>query len=92
MTNSVFTMISSYTKNKVSSDDYKTIVSITKQAASKASEAINESEQNLVSWFKDQGVIVQEVNKQPFVDAIQPLLNSQDNGFTAEQLAELEAL
>lgn len=92
MTNSVFTMISSYTKNKVSSDDYKTIVSITNQAASKASEAINESEQNLVSWFKDQGVIVQEVNKQPFVDAIQPLLNSQDNGFTAEQLAELEAL
>jgi tripartite ATP-independent transporter DctP family solute receptor len=92
MTNSVFTIVSNFTKSKVNSEDYKTIVSITNQAASRASEAINESEQNLVSWFKEQGVLVQEVDRTPFIKAIQPLLTAQDNGFTAEQLAELEAL
>lgn len=92
MTNSVFTVMSSYAKDKISSEDYKTLTDITQQAASRASNEINESEQSLVSWFKEQGVMVQEVDTQPFVDAIKPLLTAQDNGFTAEQLAELEAL
>lgn len=92
MTNSVFSIISSYTKNKISEEDYKILAAIAEQAAKRASNEINDSEQNLVSWFKDQGVMVQEVDTKPFVAAIKPLLTAQDNGFTAEQLAELEAL
>jgi tripartite ATP-independent transporter DctP family solute receptor len=91
MTNSLFTIVSSYTKSKISSKDYHTLISITNQAAGRASEEISQAEQDLVSWFKEQGVIVQEVNRGPFIKAIQPLLTSQDSS-TQEQLAELEAL
>ncbi|MCV2403755.1 sialic acid TRAP transporter substrate-binding protein SiaP [Marinomonas sp. C2222] len=92
MTNSLLTILSTYTKNKISSEDYKVLTDITVQAAQKASNEINDAEQNLVSWFKDQGTMVQEVDTKPFMDALKPYLTSQDNGFTPAQFAELEAL
>ncbi|MBJ7539371.1 sialic acid TRAP transporter substrate-binding protein SiaP [Marinomonas transparens] len=92
MSNSLLTIISNYSKNKISASDYDKLVAITKQAANKASDQINDAEQNLSAWFTKQGVTVNKVNKKPFQDAIKPYLNDSDNGFTAEQLARLEAL
>lgn len=92
MTNSLVTIISSYTKDKISADDYNKLVAITSQAALKASDQINDAEQNLAQWFTEQGVIVKTVDREPFKAALKPYLIPKENGFTSEQLARLEAL
>ncbi|ETX11014.1 ABC transporter substrate-binding protein [Marinomonas ushuaiensis DSM 15871] len=92
MTNSLVTIISNYTKNKMSEEDYSKLVAITKQAAIKASDEINTSELNLIQWFKDEGVIVNTVDREPFQNALKPYLIPEKNGFTQEQLDRLKAL
>ncbi len=92
MTNSIVTVISSYAKQKISGSDYDKLVTITSQAAARASEEINDTEQNLAQWFADQGIIVNKVDREPFKKAIKPFLKPEDNGVTAAQLARLQAL
>ena len=76
----------------MSGDDYLKLVEITKQAAIKASDEINTSELNLIQWFKDQGVIVNTVDRKPFQDALTPYLIPEKNGFTQDQLDRIKAL
>lgn len=92
MTNSIVTVVGDMAKKKMSDEDYKTLVSITQEAAARASDEINTAEQNLAAWFEEQGVTVNVVDKKPFMNAIKPQLESKDQPFTQEQLHRLVAL
>ncbi|WP_235963348.1 sialic acid TRAP transporter substrate-binding protein SiaP [Marinomonas colpomeniae] len=92
MSNSLLTIVSNYSKNKISASDYDKLTAITKQASNKASDQINDAEQNLSAWFVSQGVTVNKVDKEPFKAIMRPYVSSKSNGFTAEQLARIEAL
>ncbi|MGJ8648660.1 MAG: sialic acid TRAP transporter substrate-binding protein SiaP [Marinomonas colpomeniae] len=92
MTNSLVTVVSSLTKNKLSKKDYSLLKEVSGQAAVRASDEINDAEINLVKWFRDQGIQVEEVERKPFQEKIKQYLESIDSGFTKEQLAGINAL
>ncbi len=54
--------------------DAGTVEEVLKEAAEKVSQSIYDSEQSLVAWFREQGITVNEIDKQPFQDAVKPIL------------------
>lgn len=92
MTNSLVTVVSSMTKNKLSDADYALLEDISSKAAIRASDEINDAEINLVKWFRDQGIQVEEVDKKPFQKKINEYLDSIDSGFSKEQLTAISDL
>ncbi|MFT2111698.1 sialic acid TRAP transporter substrate-binding protein SiaP [Marinomonas sp. 2405UD68-3] len=92
MTNSLVTVVSSMTKNRLSADDYAVLEEVSVQAAARASNEINEAEENLAQWFRDQGIKVVEVDKKPFQEKVNSYLDSINSGFTKEQLSGISAL
>lgn len=73
-------------------DDADVVRAILKEAAEKSSGEIYQSEQDLVSWFREQGITVNEVDKQPFQDAVKPKLTGDDVPFTADHFKRLGEL
>ncbi|WP_206696923.1 sialic acid TRAP transporter substrate-binding protein SiaP [Marinomonas algicola] len=92
MTNSLVTVVSGMTKNRLSKEDYALLDEVSVKAAARASDDINEAEENLAQWFRDQGLQVVEVDKKPFQDKVNSYLNSIDSGFSKENLSGISAL
>jgi TRAP-type C4-dicarboxylate transport system substrate-binding protein len=92
MTNSLVTVVAGLAKSKLSEGDFETLAAVTTEAAARASSEINQAEQNLAAWFEKQGLIVNKVDKAPFISALKPQLESDDQPFTKDQLARLLAL
>ncbi len=55
-------------------DDADTVRMILKQAAAGAADDIIQQENDLVAWFEEQGIQVNEVDKAPFQQAILPVV------------------
>ena len=92
ITISSLTLISPMTKAKVGDEDYAIIAKVTDEASLRASAEINKSEQELGAWFEKQGLIVSEVDKKAFQDAVAPLLSGDDLPFTQDQAKRLKNL
>jgi len=74
-------------------DDAQAVEEVLKQAAEKVSQSIYQQEQDLVSWFREQGVAVNEVDKAPFQDAVKPMLTDESKvPYTLEQFERLQGL
>ncbi|MGR3320334.1 MAG: sialic acid TRAP transporter substrate-binding protein SiaP [Pseudooceanicola sp.] len=74
-------------------DDAGTLEEVLREAAARVSDSIYESEQNLVQWFRDQGITVNEVDKGPFQEAVKPKLTDMSKvPYTMEHFDRLQAL
>ncbi|QDG76018.1 sialic acid TRAP transporter substrate-binding protein SiaP [Labrenzia sp. PHM005] len=73
-------------------DDEAAVREILDEAAMKASRTIYQSEQELVAWFTEQGITVNEVDQKPFQDAVRPLLTGDGVPYTMEHFERLGAL
>ena len=73
-------------------DDEAVVREVLDAAALKVSEEIYQSEQDLVSWFREQGVTVNEIDQQPFQDAVRPMLTGDEVPYTMEHFDRLGAL
>ncbi|WP_346913588.1 sialic acid TRAP transporter substrate-binding protein SiaP [uncultured Roseibium sp.] len=74
-------------------DDAAVVEEVLKQAAEKVSQSIYQQEQDLVSWFIEQGVAVNKVDKAPFQDAVKPMLTDEAKvPYTLEHFKRLQAL
>ncbi|MBL4813847.1 MAG: sialic acid TRAP transporter substrate-binding protein SiaP [Rhodobacteraceae bacterium] len=74
-------------------DDAAIVDEIMKEAAALVSQSIYDSEQSLVQWFRDEGITVNEIDKQPFQDAVRPMLTDPEQvPYTMEQFERLQAL
>lgn len=73
-------------------DDEAVVREILDEAAMKASRTIYQSEQELVAWFQEKGITVNEVDQKPFQDAVRPLLTGDDVPYTMEHFERLGAL
>ncbi len=74
-------------------DDQDVVAEVLREAAKQASDGIYQSEQELVSWFREQGITVNEVDKGPFQDAVKPMLTNPDMvPYTMEHFERLQAL
>ncbi len=70
-------------------DDYAELNTVLKEAAMKASNEIYQSEQDLVAWFREKGITVNEVDKEPFKDAVTPMLTAEGVPYTLEHFKRL---
>ncbi|WP_380055368.1 sialic acid TRAP transporter substrate-binding protein SiaP [Falsihalocynthiibacter sp. SS001] len=73
-------------------DDEEVVRQILDEAALKSSNEIYQSEQELVSWFREQGITVNEVDKQPFQDAVKPMLTGDGVPYTMDHFKRLGEL
>ncbi|WP_121062438.1 sialic acid TRAP transporter substrate-binding protein SiaP [Chachezhania antarctica] len=55
-------------------DDAAIVEEVLEEAAARVSQEIYDSEQSLVAWFRDQGINVNEIDKEPFQNAVKPML------------------
>jgi len=94
ITESMVTVIGSHVWNKLTPDDQKIFADTLKEAASKATEAIEASERILAGEFKKLGKTVVEPDREAFRKAAIPLHNdaSVGAGWTRDQYDELQAL
>ena len=66
-------MVSPITLDRLGSDA-DILMSALETAAQEASAEIVKSEQELVGWFRSQGITVNEVDRAPFMAAVKPKL------------------
>ncbi|MCV6823429.1 MULTISPECIES: sialic acid TRAP transporter substrate-binding protein SiaP [Halocynthiibacter] len=73
-------------------DDEAVLREVLDAAALKASEEIRQSEEDLVSWFEEQGIAVNVVDKKPFQDAVLPMLTGDGVPYTMDHFKRLGEL
>lgn len=94
ITESMVTVVGSHVWNKLTPDEQKLFADTLKEAASRATEAIEASERVLAAEFKKLGKTVVEPDREAFRKAAIPLHNdaSAGAGWTKAQYDELQAL
>jgi tripartite ATP-independent transporter DctP family solute receptor len=92
ITDALLTIVGGPTWNKLTPDERKTLTSILKEAADKATADIVKSEKDLVGWFKQQGKDVVAVDRKPFRDAVIKLHLSSDATWDKATYDKLQAL
>jgi tripartite ATP-independent transporter DctP family solute receptor len=94
ITESMVTVIGSHVWNKLTPDERQILADTLKEAAAKATEAIEASERILAGEFKRLGITVIEPDREAFRKAALPLHNdaSAGAGWTKAQYDELQAL
>ncbi|WP_412551899.1 sialic acid TRAP transporter substrate-binding protein SiaP [Shimia sp. MIT910701] len=92
ITNSLVTLISPATVAKLSNKDLETLKEAIRYGAEWASNEIVASEASLADWFREQGVIVNEVDRAPFIAAVSPALTGSDVPWDAEVYERLQAI
>ena len=90
--NSLIIVVSNSAMAKIG-DDAETVQTVFKDAAAKCADEINQSEKDLVQWFRDQGIKVNEVDKAAFQAAVMPILTDETKvPYTKEQFDRMQAL
>jgi tripartite ATP-independent transporter DctP family solute receptor len=75
ITDALLTIISGNTMASLNEDDRDTLIQVLYEAAENCSQEIVQAEKDLVGWFREQGVNVNEVDRGPFIEAVKPLHN-----------------
>lgn len=73
-------------------DDAEIVREVLDEAALKVSNEIYQAEIDLVAWFREQGITVNEVDRAPFQDAVRPMLTGDDVPYTMEHFRRLGEL
>ncbi len=94
--NNLVTIVGSNTWNKLSDSDKALFDEVFQQAAAKASADIDKAEVDLIPWFREQGITVNEdVQRSLFMDAAMPSLTDTSNPrmtWTVDQYKAVQAL
>ncbi|WP_417828039.1 sialic acid TRAP transporter substrate-binding protein SiaP [Thalassospira sp.] len=92
LVNSLVTVVSGSRMASMSEEDRAALKEVLQESAEWASAEIVHAENTLVEWFREQGVTVNEVDRQPFMDAVQPALLSSDMPWEPDVYKRLQAI
>jgi TRAP-type C4-dicarboxylate transport system substrate-binding protein len=92
ITNSLITVVSSSTLKKMDPADEKILIEALKKSSDWASLQIVQAEKDLVAWFRDKGIKVNEVDRKPFMDIVKPHLLTKDMPWEPEIYERLQAI
>lgn len=89
MTDAFYTTVGAPLWSRLSEEDRDIFAEVYREAAAGNSRDIRASEQKLASWFREQGVTVNEVDREPFIEAARPALLSDEFGWNPKQIQEI---
>lgn len=90
--NSLIIIVSGNAISQIGEDE-AVVTEVLREAAAKAADEINQSETDLLQWFRDQGITINEVDKQAFQEAVKPVLTDVSMvPYTLEHFERLQAL
>ena len=92
ITNSTLTVASGSRLAGMSEADRAAVIKALEESAAWVTQQIVKSEAELVDWFKGEGVNVNEVDRQPFMDAVKPALLGDDMPFSNDVYERLQAI
>ncbi len=92
ITNSTLTVASGSLLSGMSDTDRAAVIKALQDSADWVTEQIVQSEAELVDWFRGQGVNVNEVDRQPFMDVVKPALLGDDMPFSNDVYERLQAI
>lgn len=74
-------------------EDAAIVEEVLKEAAARCADEINQSEQDLVQWFTDEGIQINEVDKAAFQEAVLPILTDESRvPYELEHFERMQAL
>lgn len=89
---SILTLVSVHTVEQIGPEDAELLQRVTERAAARASQDIASSEEQLIAWFTEQGVTVNEVDRAAFRNAVDAHFENRDYPFDAVYLSRLREL
>ena len=92
ITNSLITVVAGSTLASMDEADQQILKDVLKEAALDATGQIVQAESELAEWFREQGNTVNEVDRAPFIEAVQPYLVSDDMPWPADVYERLQAI
>ncbi|MCF3936003.1 sialic acid TRAP transporter substrate-binding protein SiaP [Acuticoccus sp. M5D2P5] len=92
ITDALLTIIGGPTWNQMSEEDRQALSDIMVETSACATEQIIQQEKDLVQWFRDQGVNVNEVDRGPFREATMKLHNGDMATWDQETYDRLQAI
>jgi tripartite ATP-independent transporter DctP family solute receptor len=92
ITDALLTIVAGRLEDRLPEQDHEILMSVLKEAAEGASGDIRTAELELVSWFREQGTAVNEVDRAPFRAAVADDLNGPQVGWDRETFDRLQAL
>src|SRR5690606_19782293 len=73
---SLIIIVSSTAMDKIG-EDAATVEEVLKDAAAQCADEINQAETDLIQWFTDEGIKINEVDKAAFQAAVEPILTDE---------------
>jgi tripartite ATP-independent transporter DctP family solute receptor len=92
ITNSLITIVSGSSLKKMEPADQKILIEALKNSSDWASGQIVQAEKDLVAWFRDKGIKVNEIDRKPFMDMVKPHLLTKDMPWTPDIYEKLQAI
>ncbi|TDH34281.1 DctP family TRAP transporter solute-binding subunit [Pseudohoeflea suaedae] len=92
ISDALMTIVGGPTWGSMSEDDQKALDGVLDETAECATSQIIEKEKELVQWFKDNGVTVNEVDRTPFREATMKLHNGPDATWDQATYDKLQAI
>ena len=89
---SILSLVSSQTLDKLGEEDAALLEQVVASAAMRASQDIANDERDLVAWFTDQGIQVNEVDRGAFRSSVDALFANREYPFDAAYLTRLREL
>ena len=76
----------------LSPEDQAMFRDVFREAAQQGSADIRAQEAELVDWFREQGTVVNEIDRAPFAEAVSAVINGPDATWTEDQFNRLQAI
>ncbi|RYH06660.1 sialic acid TRAP transporter substrate-binding protein SiaP [Tropicimonas sp. IMCC6043] len=92
ITDALLTIVGGPAWDSMDEADQQALVTVLKDASVCATDQIKQSEVELVEWFREQGVTVNEVDRQPFIEAVKKLHNGDMATWDQETYDKLQAI
>jgi len=90
--NNLVTIIGAPLWKKLSDGEKKIFVEVMQEAAMKNSEEVRQQEDDLKPWFEEKGIAINQVDRKPFMAAVEPHLNGPKATWSKEDFARLQAI
>ncbi len=92
ITDALLTIVGGPAWNSMDAADQEALTTVLDAAAECATSQIIDTEAELVAWFRDQGVTVNEVDRGPFIEAVKPMHNGDMATWDQETYDRLQGL